>query len=113
MSDSLELNPIPAFELSRALYLEEDAKRVLERMTQREKNQVVYLMNLLSTRLKHANCSCNSYMTRTLLRKPLVIKDFCVTENIRQYLDCLGYESELIHVSISPNEISPTLVIKK
>ena len=113
MSGSLELNPVPAFELSKALYLEEEAKRIFKDMTQEEKDKVTYLMNLLSARLETANRSYLSYMTRSLLRKPLVIKDFSITENIRQYLDCLGYESEQVHVAISLTETSTTLIIKR
>lgn len=116
MSDLLEFNPVPAYELSKALYQEKEAKQVYERMTQDEKEKTNYLMTLFRARLESSNrpyLYTDDYLKRLLLRKPLVVEDFSLTENIRLLLDYLGYNPEQVHVSNSPNKTSPTLIIKR
>lgn len=113
MSNSLEFDPVPAFELLQTLCLLDDSRREFEAMTDGEKQTFNKIMDLCRSRKNgQLASSAASSLVNQKLPRILVLKGISYTERISTCLGYLGYQRQLIDDSAEFGDYeSPKLII--
>ena len=118
MSKSPEFNPIPAFELTKALYRQEQAKKCYEYMSDSERETVHFITNCLKKRLEERLQNIGNFSVEEPLPPTMVIdnnifsdKYYPITHNVKDYFAYLGYNSQLYPSNPFMDSSAPVLII--
>ena len=116
MSNSLEFTPIPAFELSKALYFPEEAKKCYKSMTILEQETVASITSLIQKRLdaRLSHDSSDTTVSAIVIDNGVFSSDnkFELTPNVAKYFEALGYTVQLIPSGPFPSISEPVLIIR-